>query len=166
MALPHSVHVASNIFLSNFQITSIMSAYLEIKWMKTMLSNFLDLTESPSWWSTFRMALSTVYWFAWVRLEWDFTIFSTTRTDCLMHFFLEQRLFQVLILCCAKKARSSLFLHAALLFASRLINRALKLRTGVCLTCGIGWLILIRFVRGIGAKGRHAFGSLQFFAFA
>ena len=49
--------------------------------------------ESSSWWSSFRIAISTVNRSAWVRLEWNFTVFSTISTNCLMHFFLVQYYF-------------------------------------------------------------------------
>jgi len=85
-------------------------AQLEMwKMEKTMLnySCWLSL-ESSSWWSSFRIAISAVNRSAWVRLEWNFTIFSTISANCLMHLFLGQWLFQLLVCCCAKIASYTL----------------------------------------------------------
>jgi hypothetical protein len=82
---------------------------------KLKLSTYL---ESSSLRRSFRIAVSTVNRSACVRLEWNFTVFSTVSADCLMHFFLVQRLYQLLGMRLCKNR----FLHAAIRYAPRLIN--------------------------------------------
>jgi hypothetical protein len=40
-----------------------------------------------SWWSSFGVAFSAVYWSASVGFEWDFAFLSAFSANCLMHFF-------------------------------------------------------------------------------
>jgi len=41
-----------------------------------------------SWWSSFAVAFSAVYWPAAVRFEWNFTFLSTVSAGSLVHFFI------------------------------------------------------------------------------
>jgi hypothetical protein len=56
----------------------------------------------PSWWSSFRITFSAVYWSGAVRLERNFAFLAALSANCLMHFSSCHFLFQLLYYFSAK----------------------------------------------------------------